>query len=223
MVKKYKPIFIKAAVYTLIVFMLGVLLGYVLEEQRTSYIEEKYQVLELKWQDARIQSMYFQNLDYDQCDLAIEGNLDFSDEIYELGKKIDDYEEVNALTGEMILEKKRHALLKTQFWLNSMILKDKCNSEFVNVVYFFKNDPSIEEKQKQYTQSDVLREIKEKYGRGVMLIPLPIDSDISMIEIFKKQYDINEVPTILINEENKLVGVHSFNEIEKAVKKDLDI
>jgi len=215
--KNHKSVFLKAAIYTIIIFLLGVILGFVLEEQRVSSIEERYQDIELQWQDARIQSMYFQNLGKDKCDQAINENIIFSDEVYELGKKIESYEEANTLTGEMLLEKKRHALFKTQFWLNNMVLKEKCNPNYINVVYFFKNNPNIDEKQKQYTQSDILRKIKENHGHNVMLIPLPIDMNISMINIFKDQFEINIVPTILINENIKLEDIKSYEEINKTI------
>jgi len=219
MTKNYKPIFIKAAIYTLVIFMLGILLGYILEEQRISSIEERYQDIELQWQDARIQSMYYQNIEQEECGLAIKENIIFSDEIYELGKKIDSYEDSNALTGEMTFEKKRHALLKTQFWLNNMVLKEKCNPDYINLVYFFRNEPDIEEKQKQFTQSDILREIKEDYGHQVMLIPLPIDMNVSMINIFIKQFEIEETPTILVDEEIKLEDVQSYDQIQGLVNR----
>ncbi len=212
-----KSVFLKAAIYTLIIFMLGVFLGYTLEEYRTSSIEERYQEIEFQWQDARIQSMYFQNLGSEECEIAIKENLAFSDEIYELGKNIEEYEQVNALTGELLLEKKRYALFKSQFWLNNMILKNRCSPDYVNLVYFFKNKPNLEERQKQNTQSDILKKIKNDYGHNVMLIPLPIDMNISMINIFRDQFQINIVPTILINEKIKLEDIKSYEEIDKII------
>ena len=50
-----------------------------------------------------------------------------------------------------------------------------------------------------------------------MLIPLPIDMNISMINIFRDQFQINIVPTILINEKIKLEDIKSYEEIDKII------
>jgi len=52
-----------------------------------------------------------------------------------------------------------------------------------------------------------------------MLIPLPMDLDISMINIMKDAYDIDIAPTILLNEETKLEGVTKQEDIEKYLVK----
>ena len=81
-------------------------------------------------------------------------------------------------------------------------------------VYFYKDKPSITEKSAQDTQSDILTELKNRYGRQVMLIPLPIDMEVSTIDIIKESYKIEQAPTILVNEKIKLEGLQSLQEIE---------
>jgi predicted DsbA family dithiol-disulfide isomerase len=51
-----------------------------------------------------------------------------------------------------------------------------------------------------------------------MLIPLPIDINIATINILKENYNISDVPTLLINEKIKLTGVYNIKEIEKEMK-----
>ena len=51
-----------------------------------------------------------------------------------------------------------------------------------------------------------------------MLIPLPIDGDISMINIMEATYNISNVPTILINEKVKLDGLQSYDELDSLIK-----
>ena len=51
-----------------------------------------------------------------------------------------------------------------------------------------------------------------------MMIPLPIDMDISMINIMKGTYAISKTPTILINERAKLEGLQSFDELDGLIE-----
>jgi len=218
MVEIQKDVFWKAAVITLIVFSLGVLLGYLLEENRISEIQNEYKQVEMEWADAKLQSVYYyQLLNPEYCDIAIESNINFADKVYQQGLKLERYEKANKLNNEMVYEKQRYALLKLEFWMNSVILKDKCKADYNNVVYFYKDQSSIAENSAQEAQSKILLELKNKYAQKVMLIPLPIDMDIATINIIKDIYNIEKVPTIFINEKIKLENVNSLQEIEKNI------
>src|SRR3989344_5110447 len=214
---RYGDLFWKALVFTVIVFLLGVFLGYQLEKSRINNVREEFEIIDLKWDDARLQSLYYQNLEPRFCDSAIEENLDFADKAYQEGLKIEEYEQANFLTNDLELEKRKYALLKVEFWLNSIVLRNKCDADYINLVYFFKNKPDLETEAKQNTQSEILKELKEKYGKKLMLIPLPIDGDISMINIMETTYNISIVPTILINEKRKLEGLQSFEELDAVI------
>ena len=153
------------------------------------------------------------------CEAAIKENLNFADRVYKEGLKIEQYENSNKLTKKMTIDKQKYALLKVEFWINSIVLKKKCNTDYVNLVYFYLNEPDFNQKIKQDTQSLILRDLKHKYGSDLMLIPLPMDLDISMINIMKDAYDIDIAPTILLNEETKLEGVTKQEDIEKYLVK----
>ncbi len=222
--KKRKPenkqtgAFWKAAVLTIAIFLLGVSLGYYIERGRISKIEKEFAETEIEWADAKLQSFYYQNIKQEECGAAIGENIIFADRVYEQGVKLQDYEDANQLSEKLLIEKKKYALLKAEFWINSIILKEKCNASYKNLVYFFKNNPSLVEEESQKVQSVILKDIKQKYGSEVMLIPLPYNLNVSIIEIMKRTYDITKVPSILIDEKIKLEGVKTQEEIESYLK-----
>lgn len=212
-----KDVFWKAAILTIIVFFLGIFLGYILEKNRLLEVEQEYQKIEIGWADAKLQSLYYQTINPFFCEASIKENLNFADKIYNQGLKLEVYSEANQLTEKMLLDKQRYALLKTEFWLNSISLKKNCKANYTNLVYFYTNTPTLNQKSEQEVQSAILREIKDKYGSNIMLIPLPIDLDISIINIMVDTYNITVTPTLLVNEEIKLEGVHKKEEIEKLI------
>ncbi len=215
---RFTDLFWKALIFTLVVFLLGVFLGFALERNRIGEIEDEFQKIDLQWNDAKLQTLYYQNLQPRFCDSAIKENLEFSDRIYEEGLKIEDYDRASFLTTDLEHEKRKYALLKVEFWLNSIVLKEKCGADYVNLVYFFANDPEFEIEAEQDTQAEILKDLKEKHGKKLMLIPLPIDLDISMINIMKETYDITITPTLLINEKTKLEGLQSFDTVSDFIK-----
>lgn len=218
--KLQKDVFWKAGILTAVVFILGILLGYYLESGRLTEIKEEYKQIEVQWADAKLQTVYYQTLSPDLCNAAIQENLRFADRVYEEGLKLEKFEKSNKLTKEkFLLDKKKYALLKVEFLLNSIFLKEKCKTaNYTNLVYFYANNPTIDQKVQQLALSKTLKELKHQYGKELMLIPLPIDFDISVINIIKNSYDITSIPAILINEKIKLEGVQTIEEIEKAIK-----
>lgn len=218
--KIQKDVFWKALLFTLIIFVLGILLGYYLEISKISKVEEEQKLIEIEWADARLQNSYYQLMTptSEFCEIAVDENLKFADKVYQEGLRLEKYEKTNRLNEEMIYEKKRYALLKIEFWMNSIFLKEKCKTKYTNLVYLFKNEPNSFERPKQDVQSVILRDLKEKYGPDLMLIPFPMDLDLAVINMVKEVYNITSSPTILINEKIKLEDVKTIEEIEKAIK-----
>ncbi len=215
-----KDVFWKAAIITAIVFILGVSLGILLESSRVKEIRDEYKTVEVEWADAKLQSSLFQVLSPKFCEASIQENLNFADKVYEEGLKIERYEDANRLSNEdsLLYEKQRYTLFKLEFWLNSINLKEKCNANYTNLVYFYLDDPSLTERPKQDTLSIILKDLKQKYGQEIMLIPIPLDLDIATVNVVKTAYNISVAPTILINEKIKLEGLYSQEEIEEVIK-----
>ena len=214
-IKNQKYFFLFALVATLIIFNLGIFLGYMLESSRIDEINNLYKDAEMQLLDQMIQKDSLEMLDLN-CDTLIEENVKFAEKIYEEAKLIQRYEDANKLSKDIITQHKRFDLLRALFWINSMKIKEKCDSDYHNIVYFYKyNNPTIEQKSKQEFFSNALGEIKEKYGKDVMLIPIASDNDIPSINLLLKKYNITDFPTILIDEEFEVTEVESLEDIEK--------
>ncbi|MBN2014698.1 MAG: hypothetical protein JW778_05915 [Candidatus Altiarchaeota archaeon] len=212
-----QDVFWKAFVLTLIIFVIGVFIGMWIDNSRVEEVREEYKGMEISSNDARMQSLYYQIFRNSSnfCEPAIQENLRFSEKVYAEGLRIDEYEKVNKLAPSLIIDKRRYVLLKLQFWFNCIELKRNCNASYSNVVYFYSHyNTSMEEN----VHSAVLMDLKEKCGRGMMLIPLPIDLDIATIDIIKKQYNITVTPTILIDERVKLEGLQSKTDLGEYVR-----
>lgn len=215
MVSSQKSVFWKGAIITFVIFITGILLGMYIEEDRSKGIIDHYEELEFSWYDSKLRTSFYQLLGQDLCENAINDNLEFSDKIYEEGKRIQLIEDANKFDEKLRKEKRQYALLKTEFWLNAILLKENCNADYHNIIYFYKDNPDSDfEKQQQKVQSDILGGLKEKYGKDIMLIPLPINLDVSVIAVFVSTYKIEETPAILIDESVVLSGLTSMEDIE---------
>jgi len=192
----------KAAVLTAMVFIGGIALGVWLDGQRASQISAQTTDTDIRWNDARLLSLYYQQLAGSGgafCKFALESNLAFNDKIYQEGLVLERYEAVNRFAPELLQEKRRYALLQFQFLLNSMELKADCNASYHVLVYFYDHYNGGKEAV-QNAQSQVLMELKNKCGGDLMLIPLPLDLDISSISLLAAQHNITSAPSILLDD-----------------------
>jgi len=213
-------IFIEALVLTVLVFNTGLFVGYLIESSRTNDIASTYKSYEIESIDLRLQNYYFQTMDNQSCAVAIEENFIFADDLYNKGLELERYEEANQITGDLLIEKKRYVLLKTQLWLNSIELKKKCNKPFDTVVYFYSGDPgnSLTVAQ-QKSISNVLKTVKEDKGNSIVLLPIAGDLRLRSVDTQMRAYNVTSLPAILINEKEVLYGFHDVNEILNLVNR----
>ncbi len=214
MVKPQTDVFWKALVFTTVVFIIGVYLGVVIEDARLEGFQEEFDNLVVRWGDLRLQSYYYQNIDELSCEKSIDENLKFGDRIYEDGLILGEYEQANRLTDKLEFEKKKYNLLKTEFYINSMVLKEKCDADYDILLYFYMDSTEdLDIKAQQNTVSRVLGDIKEQYGPNLILIPLAADMDISVISILLETHNVQSFPSVWVDSGVVLQGVYSLEEI----------
>ncbi len=212
-----KNIFTITAVITIIVFLVGVYVGFVLDSMRVEEVKSRITEIDNLWNDVRLMQSYIEEFSNktEYCDFLLDENLKIGDKIYEEGLKVEEYEMTNRFAPFFVLEKKRYALLDLQFWLNSIELKKSCNGNYSTVIYFYSQyNKTIE----QGFQDRVLWDLKQKCGPQIIYITFPVDMDISTIGMVKRIYNIEKTPSILINETLLLESPITMRELEKHVK-----
>lgn len=211
-----KNVFLKAAIITAAVFIIGVYTGVVLDSMRVEDVKERITEIDNLWNDVRLMQSYIQKFSNrtDYCGFLLDENLKVGDEIYEEGLKVEEYENSNRFASDFIIEKTRYALLDLQFWINSIDLKNLCDGNYSTVIYFYSQYNVTPE---QNFQDRVLWDLKQECGPKIIYITFPADIGITTIEVIKNIYGIESVPSILINEETLLSSPVTLREIEEYV------
>ena len=89
--------------------------------------------LQKKSLDQKLQNQALDLLELD-CNLLVQSNLEFADRIYEQALVIDKYEKASRIGNDIREEHKRLDLLRSLLWMNSIKIKNQCNSSYHNVV-----------------------------------------------------------------------------------------
>lgn len=217
MFNSQKNAFWQAFLATILIFGLGIVFGIILENWRTGKIDILYQQSELDLMDIRLQTEIYSS-GYFDCNEAIEENIKFADKIYNEAKLLDRYESASEIKDDLSLRHKKYDILRANLLLNSIKIRQKCNSSYYEVVYFYKyNNKALDIQAKQNVFSKLLLQLKEKKGAEVLLIPVSGDSGLSSVNILMGMYGVSEddLPMIIINGKIKITELETINDLIK--------
>jgi len=213
---KMKRVFLKSAILTVAVFLIGLYVGIMLDSFRLEEVKTRLTEIDNLWNDVRLLQQFLEETENvtPYCNSLLDENLKIGDRIYSEGVRVEEYERTNRF-ADFLLEKRRYALLDVQFWINSIKLKEMCNANYSTVIYFYSQYNKTPE---QRFQDGVLWDLKQKCGPTIIYITFPADLEISTLEIIKDTYNIKKIPSILINESIVLESPVTMREIQNYVK-----
>jgi hypothetical protein len=209
-------LYLKPAIFTVFIFLIGVMIGIIIDNYRLSNARKDISESEIRWNDAQLLNLHLEKLGNNSCNLALEENLVYNDEIYKYGKTIEKTIEVTRFTPEIGQEWRRYVLLQTQFWFNSIDLKEKCGFDYHNIVYISRiTNSTSQEEINSKIQSTILLDLKEKCGNKIMLIPLTADVNLIVMDSIIKQFNITSFPAVIIDEKYVFQGLTTMEELNK--------
>jgi len=116
--KNQKYFFLYALILTIVIFNLGIFMGYRLESSRIDKINGMYLDAETELLDQMIQKDALSIIDLN-CESLVKENILFGDKIFEEALTIQRYEEANKINDDIIFQHRRFDLLRTLFWITA--------------------------------------------------------------------------------------------------------
>ena len=209
-----KRIFWDAFLLTLVVFLAGLFLGISFESSKVAQINEYYANSEIFLMDILALNNMI-GLEKN-CNLLADANLKMADKVYEEALLLEKYSDSEKLAQAMDLAHKRYDLLRTFLWIDSINIKNKCNSNFSTVVYIYEyKTKDLVKKATQNVWSKILYELKQNKGDKIVLIPIAGNNDIESLESLKRKFEISNLPVVIINEKNLITKLESVGELER--------
>lgn len=212
-----KHAFWQALIFTIVVFLFGMLLGFVLERGRAQEIEINLANSELNLLDEQLRNQIIENLNL-SCDLAIESTFGFADKIYGEALKLEKYDSASKFTNDLKIIHRRYDLLRTLLWVESIKLKDRCGDGFHTVVYFYEYETQdVGVRSQQIFFSRLLGDIKGGNPEEILLIPIAANLDLESVNIALENYDLTELPVVLIDEERIIDDIITLEDARNIV------
>jgi hypothetical protein len=217
MVTQSKTVFIQSLVVTIIVFLIGLTIGFVVESNRVDKTQIALINSEINLLDEQIRSQNIETFNI-SCDLAVANTFEFADRIYKEAQLLEKYDSSSKFTDELRIIHKRYDLLRTLLWMHSIEIKEKCPQHFHTVVYLFDYaSEDIDQKAKQAAISRMLVDLKEAQGQSILLIPIASNLNLESIEIIKQKYGISKAPAVIIDENKVIKQDITLSELEDII------
>jgi hypothetical protein len=215
MLKSKKHVFWEAFLLTLVIFILGLLMGVAYENSRLDSINQYYAVSEISLMDIFVLGNNIGSINI-SCDSLTNSNIEFADRIYEEAIILEDYESAGVVTDNLKLAHKKYDLMRTFLWANSIRTLDKCGKNFDIVVYLYEYETrDLAKKATQNVWSKVLYDLKQDRGYSIILIPIAADSNLASLDSLINNFEISQFPVVIVNNKYVLDEITSASEIEK--------
>ena len=211
--KNKKRVFWEALLLTLIIFILGMLIGAGFERGKLDEIEQYYTKSEILFMDLFALN---ERIDSDDtCEVLMNSNIQLADNIYEEAVLLEKYEVAGKITEGLKLAHRKYDMLRTYLWMNTIDISEKCKGEFNSVVYLYEYDTkdlAVKATQKVWARG--LFDLKQEKGNTIILIPIAVDSDLVSLDALLKDFEISRYPVAIINEEHVIEEISSVEDLK---------
>jgi hypothetical protein len=191
-----------ALVITVLVFSLGVTLGYVIDSERVRWSERESSRQRVDYESLQWQYLYLSTTESrEQTCLVLHTALE--DSVANLGYSLDKMQSYQQMTqindADYELLARSYALNNLKYWLLATKTKSECGGEYVIILYFFSEKAcSI-----CSDQGVILTYYKKIYGDRLLVFPINIDMEKSepAIKTVKNVYNVTTLPAIVVEQE----------------------
>lgn len=211
-----KHAFWQALVFTVIIFSLGMMLGFFLELRQTGSIYSELVASELSILDEQLRQKIIVDSNL-SCTAAKKSLFEFADKIYYEALELEEIDNVGRIS-DLITLHKRYDLLRTMLLFEAKSLKERCNDEFhiVNYIYLYREE-GLETSSKQNYFSKQIFDLKSKYPQEILIIPIAADTGVASVDVFLNSIQIYSYPVIIVDDEDFIYEFITLEELEGKV------
>ncbi len=187
-------------IITLLIFILGMALGIIIDNERVRSIEQKSKEQELAQQSLQFQYAYMNSLEMNEAACPV-FKVTLTNSLNDLGESLAKLEQYSKDTDinrkEFGLLTRDYILDNLRYWLFARRTRELCDMDFVEILYFFSdkcdNCPD---------QGVILTYYKKIYRERLLVFPINVDyeNDEKSIKMLRERYNVTELPTIVVKD-----------------------
>ncbi len=195
---------------TLLIFLLGILLGNYLNSLKVTHIDSLQNDLRMDTLALETQSLILSKNPCEVSELTV-----MSDELYEIGEKLTFMESQLGANHESVKRLKNYySLIELRHWILLTEANQKCGLGHKLILYFYSNELGCSDCEKQGFVLDHIRKIRS----DVKIYSFEYGLDNAAFNTIKNLFKVksSELPVIVINNE-KYTGFKDITELESLL------
>ncbi|MBS3135008.1 hypothetical protein J4406_01380 [Candidatus Woesearchaeota archaeon] len=201
--------FFVSAIIAVLIFSLGLFVGYGLDILRVKDVSTSLKDVELETLNYITSQEFVEVFGGDNCELLSSRMSLLSPQIFEIGQTLVKFEEKNIFSGdEYKYLKGKYFLLEIRAYVLFTRLKNECSRDYDLILYFY--DQHDEDSKRQGEVLDKLVEIDKANV-------FSFDRNFEIINFLTDKYEIKESPTIIVNEKKKFEGLTFLGELRESL------
>ncbi|MBI2652295.1 hypothetical protein HYX00_02410 [Candidatus Woesearchaeota archaeon] len=195
--------YIIAGAITLGIFFLGLFLGLAIEGKRVNYIESVSRRQNLDFSSLQLQYAFIDQLSQEKNCLAVQKTFEQNINNLESTRiRLENFDlDAKLNKNELDVLKREYVLAQIRYWMLAKTTKKLCNTDIVNILYFFSDEKECNDCDKQ---AFVLTYLKKKFKDKLLIFSFDSKFESEpMISLLKKTYNATNYPTLVIEEKPK--------------------
>jgi hypothetical protein len=214
-----KHAFWQALVFTIIIFFLGIVIGFFFEVSRSNQISNTIYNSEVNLLDQQLRTRTISDFNV-SCSISTSSLFAFADTIYLEAQQLDAYDSASNLATTLDILYRRYDLMRVLLWSESTEIRTRCHKDFHTAVYLYTyHTADLTTKAEQTVYSRILEDIKSKHGSDLLLIPIATDMNLTSVDVLLSSYNITSTPAVLIDEKRIATGELTEQQLEQDIFK----
>lgn len=202
-----------ALLFTFAAFIIGILIGVLITNERLDFSNEVSQDQRLELESIQLQYIYITSLlESENCPAilrAMEENLN-SLEIARI--KLEGFIS-QTRNKEFQFIKRDYILSELRYWILAQQTQKICEDDSIKVLFFYTKEEQCSDCP---TQGLILTNIKKKLEEKILIFSLDTQQEEPMVQILKQSFNITTVPTIVFKDK-KIEGLTKLDELYPVV------
>lgn len=199
MVRKiHNRLYVMAFIITAAIFMMGILLGVVIESKRLAYVDQRAKEEKINFDSLQLQYLYLSAVPEKAGCNAFAATLNNYIKKTEITRaRLQDYATTSGFhKPEFAMLKREYIISQMNYWILAQKTKTLCNTDTVTLLFFYSTPCS-----KCEDQGFVLDYLKKRFDEKILIFAIDGDfNDEPMIQIIKQTYNVTSVPTVVVED-----------------------
>lgn len=209
--------FLKAAILTIIVIALAFLMVKQIDDARQKTLEQTIKNVAFETESNRLLNKYEQVMGEEGlCEIMNSTFWEIAKErTYSLGERIQNYEKSNTFGDQYEQIKREYFVSLTDLYLTEFENKKRCkNFDNKILAFFYSEGTGCTECS---AQNSILMSIAPRCP-NVRIFAFPVNTDYPFLKLLVSRYNINQTPSIIIEDKIRIEGLQSAEQIISKLK-----